>query len=43
MELRPGESERYREQSRGKGTELGEKRSVHKLRGKTAAFSPKNN
>lgn len=38
MELRPGESEHYR----GKGTEPGEKRSVHKLRGKTAAFSPKN-
>lgn len=39
MELRPGESEHYR----GKGTEPGEKKSVHKLRGKTAAFSPKNN
>lgn len=35
---------RIREKNRGKGIELGKKRSVHKLRGETTDFfSPTNN
>jgi len=42
--LGAGESKHYREKNRGKGIELGKKRTMHKLRGKTADFfSPTNN